>query len=120
MTSNPTTTEVEAVARDELAERINRTLRSFEFNGGNILDALATYHNEPTVKEALETLGDWSVWLAAEVRAAPPSPAITLLRTLEWSGDQRDGFARCPTCGNKRDDGHRAGCGFIAALGEGS
>ena len=53
-----------AITREELVGMINRELRSYELHGGNILDAIATYHNDKTVKEALETVGDWSAWLA--------------------------------------------------------
>lgn len=60
-TSPPQATNSEV---ERLTGLINRELRSFELNGGNILDAIATYHGDKTVKEALEIVGDWSAWLA--------------------------------------------------------
>ena len=74
--SAPTPLPVPAITREELVELINRELRSYELYGGNILDAIATYHNDETVKEALETVGDWSAWLADTIlsRLNPTEP----------------------------------------------
>lgn len=59
---------------ERLTGLINRELRSFELNGGNILDAIATYHGDKTVKEALEIVGDWSAWLARAVAQQGEKP----------------------------------------------
>lgn len=56
--------------KEALAGLINSALRSFELNGGNVLDAIATYHNDATVAEALEIVGDWSAWLADAIAKA--------------------------------------------------
>lgn len=52
------------MSQDQLAALIKRELTTYELNGGSILDAIAVYHHDDTVKEALEIVGDWSAWLA--------------------------------------------------------
>ena len=69
-------------------------------------------------KGDLRTDDFWQIWLDA-APPAPEHPAISMLKTLEWSRlatDYRPGF--CPICAGHRDyGGHAHDCELAKLIG---